>query len=128
MPGCSVQTADNATVPAIGMHPFRTQTSRWMAHMPTWPVRNVIPAEVLEDYQRTAFPVMRNLQGIMVPTVHPATVPVIGMHLLHTPTPVVAAALITIGRRAPTVTRAAIIPLRIAGNVMAATIQVAAKN
>ncbi len=122
---CSVLIVGNVIVPEIGTLPFHTRTSQWMAHMPTWFVRNVIQVEVLGDFQPIAQPATQNRPGITAQTVHPATAPVIGTPHSHIPTPVVAAALITIARPVPIATQAATILHQTVENVMTVTTQVA---
>jgi hypothetical protein len=84
--------------------------------------------EVLGAFQQIALPVTRNHRGITAPTVHPATVPAIGMHLSHIPTLAVAAASITTGQPVPIVTQVAVILHRTAVNVMTATTQMVAEE
>ena len=120
MPGCSVQTADNATVLITGMLHFPIPGSRWTGHTPTWHVRNVILAVIIAAFQQIAQTATQNRQVITARTAPPAIIPVTGMLLSHIPTPAAAAASITIAQPALIVTQVATIPHPIVVNVMTA--------
>jgi hypothetical protein len=70
---------------------------------------------------------MQNRQVITAQTARPATIPVIGKHLSHTPTLVAVTASITIAPPALIVTQAATIHLPTAVHVMTATTHGVAK-
>ena len=77
--------AHNAIRPVIGMHLILIQVLRSPELIPVWPAPNAIQTAVIQGYRKTARPVMLNHPVILVPTVHLATPPTIGMRPILIP-------------------------------------------